>query len=66
MTPPYIFRLAAFHTPGGRWQRKNEPIEVKFSRRVVEDADPYGVRFDMLGRFKNRPQIPEFHTPSGK
>ena len=36
-----------FHAPGGRWQRKNLPIEVKFSRRVVEDADPYGVRFDM-------------------
>ena len=25
--------------------RKNLPIEVKFSRRVVEDADPYGVVF---------------------
>ena len=23
-------------------QRKNLPIEVKFFRRVVEDADPYG------------------------
>ena len=23
-------------------QRENLPIEVKFSRRVVEDADPYG------------------------
>ena len=22
--------------------RENLPIEVKFSRRVVEDADPYG------------------------
>jgi hypothetical protein len=36
-----------FHTPGGRWQRENLPIEVKFSRRVVEDADPDGVRFYM-------------------
>ena len=24
-------------------QRENLPIEVKFSRRVVEDADPYGL-----------------------
>ena len=32
-------------------QRENLPIEVKFSRRVVEDADPYDT---------------EFHTPSGK
>ena len=23
--------------------RENLPIEVKFSRRVVEDADPYGI-----------------------
>ena len=30
-----------FHTPSVRRQRKNLPIEVKFSRRVVEGADPY-------------------------
>ena len=50
LTPPYIKNPPfpekrgihnAFHTPGGYWQRKILPIEVKFSRRVVEDADPY-------------------------
>ena len=28
-------------TPSVHRQRENLPIEVKFSRRVVEDADPY-------------------------
>ena len=32
--------------------RENLPIEVKFSRRVVEDADPYVNTSEHLGSFE--------------
>jgi hypothetical protein len=45
--------------PSGGSTRENLPIEVKFSRRVVEDADPYG-RFALPYTFDHFLDFPTF------
>ena len=45
--------------------RENLPIEVKFFRRVVEDADPYmGYLNGVVGGGMPPTLQVEFHTPS--